>query len=97
MTVLLIGADQLGNIPKELEQYGCTEIIHWSGRKNLIKKKNIPANVDFVFVFHDFVSHGLMNVIKKQAKRRSLPLVFSKRGTADLKKVMAMVSRGRGC
>lgn len=88
MTVLLIGADQLGNIPKELEQYGCNKIIHWSGRKALTKKKSIPVGMEMILVFHDFVSHGLMDTIKKQAKSRRLPLFFSKRGTADLKKAL---------
>ncbi|KKM09560.1 hypothetical protein SY88_18365 [Clostridiales bacterium PH28_bin88] len=88
LTVLLVGADQLGNIPKELEQYGCKEIIHWSGRKAQTRKKSIPANVHMVLLFHDFVSHGLMDIVKEQAKRRRLPIVFSRRGTADLKRAM---------
>ncbi|AVX19661.1 MULTISPECIES: DUF2325 domain-containing protein [Carboxydocella] len=88
MTVLLVGADQLGNIPKELKQYGCKEIIHWSGRKAKTRKKSIPANVEIVLVFYDFVSHGLMDVIKEQAKRRQLPIVFSRRGTCELRKAL---------
>lgn len=84
MTVLLVGADRLGNIPKELEQFGCDKIIHWDGRK--LQKKEIPHRVDMVLVFHDFVNHRLMNDVKEQAKKRSLPLLFSRRGVADLRK-----------
>lgn len=86
MTVLLVGADQLGNIPKELEQHGCKEIIHWSGRKKNCSKKNIPSRVDMVVIFHDYVSHVLMNAIKEHAKALSLPIIFSKRSVADIKK-----------
>lgn len=87
MTVLLVGADRLGNIPKELEQHGCTEVIHWPGRKPQCKK--IPVSVDMVLVFHDFINHRLMDDVKSQAKRRRLPILFSRRGIADMKNVMA--------
>lgn len=78
----------MGNITKELQRYGFREIIHWSGRKASAKKKSIPAKVEMVLVFHDFVNHGLMDVIREQARRRRLPIVFSRRGIADLKRVM---------
>lgn len=85
MTILLVGADQLGNIPKELEKHGCKEIIHWSGRKNKMKLKVIPEKVDMVVVFRDFVNHCQMHSIKDQAKSRNMPVVFSRRAIADLK------------
>lgn len=59
MTVLLVGADQLGNLPKEPEKHGCKELIHWSGRKKMTRKKDIPVCVDKVLVLHDFVNHNL--------------------------------------
>lgn len=86
MTVLLVGADRLGNIPKELEHYGCKKIIHWDGRKKLDKK--IPQQVDMVLMFHDFIGHNLMSKIKLQAKKRNLPVIYSRRGTADLKQAL---------
>ena len=85
MTVLLVGADQLGNIPKELKKTGCREIIHWSGRKKMQLRKNIPQGVDMVIVFHDFVNHTQMNSIKDQAKELKLPILFSRRAVTDLK------------
>lgn len=88
MTVLLVGADQLGNIPRELEQIGCKHIIHWNGRKANTRKKCIPTNIDLVLVFYDYVNHGLMDIVKEQAKRRQLPVLFSRRGTCDLKKTL---------
>lgn len=94
MTVLLIGADQLGKIPEELEQHGCKEVIHWSGRKNVALKKNIPSKVDLVFVFHDFVGHNLVKAIKEKAKELQLPVIFVKRSIADIRKNLGKLGGG---
>lgn len=91
MTVLLVGADRLGNIPKELEQYGCKKIIHWDGRKS--QNKAIPSKVDMVLVFHDFINHRLMDEVKLQAKKRCLPIVFSRRGVTDLRCALCRCKR----
>lgn len=88
MTVLLIGADQLGKIPEELKHYGCKEVIHWSGRKQEALKKSIPSKVDLVFVFHDFVGHNLVNNIKEQAKQLRLPVIFAKRSIVDIRRIL---------
>ncbi len=87
MTVLLVGADRLGNIPHELKNHGCTEIIHWTGRKE--RTRPIPERVEMVLVIHDFVNHGLMDSVKTQARRRRLPIFFAKRGIAGLKQALA--------
>lgn len=86
MTVLLVGADRLGNMPKELEDHGVSEIIHWPGRKG--RNRDIPQHVDMVLIVHDYVNHGLMDSVKGQAKRRQLPIIFAKRGVADLKQAL---------
>lgn len=86
MTVLLVGADRLGNMPRELEDHGASEIIHWSGRKE--RNRDIPRNVDMILVVHDYVNHALMDSVKGQAKRRRLPIIFAKRGVADLKQAL---------
>lgn len=85
MTVLIVGADQLGNIPQELEKYGCEEVIHWDGRKKTAVKKEIPTKVDMVVILHDFVGHVLMNSIKEKAQKMKLPLVYSKRSVTHIK------------
>ncbi len=89
MTVLLVGADKLGNMPKELEDRGASEIIHWTGRKG--RNREIPRHVDMVLVVHDYVNHALMDSVKGQAKRRQLPIIFAKRGVADLKRAITIV------
>lgn len=88
MTVLLVGADKLGNIPQELEQYGCQEVVHWDCRKKASVKKDIPAKIDMILVFHDYISHCMASVIKEKAKRLKLPVFFSKRSATDIKQKM---------
>lgn len=87
MTVLLVGADRLGNMPRELEEHGATEIIHWSGRKE--RNRDIPRHVGMILVVHDYINHALMSSVKGQAKSRRLPMIYVKRGVADLKQAMA--------
>jgi len=79
MTILIVGADRLGNIPEQLHKEGIEEIIHWSGRKKSDLIKTIPKKVDSIILFCDFINHRLMNNIKRQAKAFNIPIVFSKR------------------
>lgn len=85
MTVLLVGADKLGNIPQELEQYGCRKVIHWDCRKKASVKRDIPAKTDMILVFYDYISHCMANSIKEKAKKMKLPVFFSKRSATDIK------------
>jgi hypothetical protein len=79
MTVLVVGADRLGNIPIRLQEEGAKEIIHWSGRCKSCLKKTIPKKVDKVIIFWDFLNHNLMTNIKQQAKAAGIPIIFQKR------------------
>jgi len=79
MTVLVVGADRLGNIPSRLQEEGAEEIIHWTGRRKYFLNKTIPKKVDMVIIFWDFLNHNLMTKIKQQAKAAGIPVVFQKR------------------
>ena len=79
MTVLVVGADRLGNIPTRFREEGVDEIIHWSGRSKYFVNKTIPKKVDRVILFWDFLGHNLMMSIKQQAKAAGIPVIFSKR------------------
>ncbi|MGF7184300.1 hypothetical protein GGQ84_000383 [Desulfitispora alkaliphila] len=80
MCFLVIGADKLGNIDKNLYEMGVTEIVHIDGRKkSLCRKLTIPLKTDAIIVMTDFVNHNTSNLIKKQAKERSIPVLYSKR------------------
>lgn len=84
MSVLIIGADRLGNIPSVLEDRGIDDYIHWDGRKKGMRNMDIPENTDMVIIFYDFIEHRLSQKIKKIAKEKNLPCVFSKRSISDL-------------
>ncbi|WP_214658955.1 DUF2325 domain-containing protein [Candidatus Formimonas warabiya] len=79
MVVLIVGADRLGNICEKLREEGAQDIIHWSGRCKSCTKKCIPAHVQKIIVFCDFINHPLMGNIKKQAKKYGIPVIYSKR------------------
>lgn len=84
MTALIVGGDKLGNIPDVLTERGIQEYIHWPGRKKGMRKKSIPANVDMIIVFVDYIEHNLSEIIKEQSKTMNIPCVFSKRACSDL-------------
>ncbi len=85
MTVLIVGADRLGNIYDQLHKEGADEIIHWKGRCSSCEKKYvIPKNVQKVIVFCDFINHNLMGHIKKQAKRSGVPILYTRRAVSHI-------------
>lgn len=86
VTLLVVGGDRLGNMPTVLREYGAGHIIHWSGRKD--RNRAIPRNVHMVLIVYDFINHGLMENIKAQAKRRRMPIVFVRRGVAELQQAL---------
>ncbi len=79
MTVLIVGGDRLGNIPKELRKEGVNEIIHWTGRAKSFCNRAIPKNVDKVILFYDFMNHNLMQSVKRQAKMYRIPISYARR------------------
>ncbi|HBC94502.1 MAG TPA: dihydroorotate dehydrogenase [Pelotomaculum sp.] len=82
MTVLIVGADRLGSIPKRLQNEGVNKIIHWSGRSSSFQKKTIPRNVDKIIVLCDFLNHNLMHSVKNRAKSCGIPVIYNKRSIA---------------
>lgn len=83
MTCVLVGTDRLGAAPRILkEQYGATEIIHWSGRKKV--PKNIPRKTNLIIVYSSFISHEYMWAIKRLAKIHNIKIIFVNRGLSDL-------------
>jgi len=84
MSVLIIGADKLGNIPTVLEDRGIDKYTHWDGRKKGMRNMEIPTDTDMVIIFYDFVEHRLSQKVKKIAKEKNLPCVYSKRSISDL-------------
>ncbi len=86
MSVLIVGGDHLGSIPKELKKIGVDEIRHMSGRSRNVIKRGMPMSMDLIIVLHDYVNHNLANVTKKQAKECKIPVVFAKRSWSSIYK-----------
>ena len=84
MSVLIIGADRLGNIPEFLSSKGIDAYTHWDGRKKGMRKMDVPDNTEMIIVFTDFVEHRLTERIKEIAKEKSIPCVYSRRAISDL-------------
>lgn len=86
MNVIVIGADHLGRIEKNLATYGATHIAHVSGRDTIDRKIEISRSVSLVVVFTDFVNHGTAKRAKAMAKAQGVPAVFAKRSWTWLEK-----------
>lgn len=96
MSVLLIGADRLGNIPHFLESKGIHEYTHWDGRKKGMRNMKVPEDTDMIIVFTDFIEHRLTEMIKESAKEMNIPCIYSRRAVSDLAmKLDACVGCGR--
>lgn len=84
MSVLIVGADHLGSIPKELDKMGVTEIKHMTGRSGQKIRDGIPESMDFVIMLYDFVNHNLAYKIKKFAEHKEIPIVYAKRSWSSI-------------
>jgi len=85
MSVMIVGADHLGSIEKNLQAYGFAEIAHVSGRMATDRRKSaISQATSLVVVLVDFVNHMTARNIKEQAKAQGVPLVFAKRSWCSL-------------
>lgn len=86
MAILIVGADRIKKLNTGIHKEYQEEIIHWKGRSRVAGKKYIiPSHVSKVIVFYDFINHNLMDLVKKQAKKNNVPVVYSKRAMSDLK------------
>lgn len=78
MATLIIGGDKIDSIKDELFAQGVTNIAHWAGRKHGDKNNVIPKNTQRIVVLTNYVSHSLVGKIKKEAKRLSIPIQYTK-------------------
>ena len=82
MSILIVGADHLGNIAKKL---GYHSLTHIKGRKNINRRNlKIPKRTDLIVVMTDYVGHNLACYIRELARNQSVPVIFSKRSWAYL-------------
>ncbi len=79
MSVIIVGGDHLGCIPKELDRLGISKIQHLNGRSGQKIRGRIPDKIDFIILLYDFVNHNLAYKIKKLANNRDIPIIYAKR------------------
>jgi hypothetical protein len=87
-SLLVVGADHLGNITDKLMRFGFKEIIHLDGRKVNMVKREIPEHIDMIFVMTDYINHNLARVIKQKAKNQEKPVYFVKRSWSSIQQVI---------
>jgi hypothetical protein len=92
MSVVVIGADHLGSIEKNLHAIGVHELVHISGRKPLCQNNiNIPQRTSFILVMTDYINHNTAINVKEVAKTKNVPLVYAKRSWSAVRaKLSAM-------
>lgn len=86
MFVLIVGGDHLGNIPKELDKLGITEIQHISGRSGQKVRDRILGRKVFIILLYDFVNHSLAYKIKRFASNKEIPIIYAKRSWTSIHK-----------
>ena len=85
VSVLLIGADQVDAIKKELAAAGLTRVEHWSGRKPGDRKRALPHDTGLLVVMTDFVSHGLVRKVREDAARRHVDVLYCRRSLIEVR------------
>lgn len=88
MSVLIVGGDHLGSIPKELDRMGVNDVRHITGRSGQKVHGGIPETMDFIIVLYDFVNHNLSHKIKKIAESKGIPIVYAKRSWSSVHQKM---------
>jgi len=87
MTVLIIGGDNLGNIPGKLYKKGYDRIEHVDGRKGWDKKIGIVSmldKADLVIVFVDFLSHNIARSTKEKLRNLDINAIYTRRSWSYL-------------
>lgn len=85
MSVMIVGADHLNTISKNLKSMGISHIEHVTGRNGSDRKKfSIPLATQLIIVLVDYVNHNTAKNIKEEAKAKGVPLVFAKRSWCSI-------------
>jgi hypothetical protein len=92
MTAMVIGGDHLGSIDKQLKKQGFVMVKHLTGRKNSQVAEVISNRLDLVLVLTDYVGTKLSRVVKNEAKKNDVPVIFARRSWSAISKEMERVS-----
>ncbi|MFP4021670.1 MAG: DUF2325 domain-containing protein [Halanaerobium sp.] len=87
MSLMIVGADNLGSIKDNVKSLGFKEITHLDGReKSKFRNFEIPANTDFVLVMTDYINHAVMRKVKRAAKDSGVSVIYARRSWASIYK-----------
>lgn len=84
MSILVIGGDKIGKIEALMQNMGATRVQHWDSRRSSTCHKEIPQRTDGIIMLTDFLNHNAMTHFKRMAKKREIPYVCVRRGTANI-------------
>ncbi len=84
MSVLIVGGDHLGSIPKELRKLGATRIEHVTGRNNRGIRNGMPEGMDLIILLCDYVNHNIAAKMKEEARSQKVPIVFARRSWSSI-------------
>jgi hypothetical protein len=90
-SLMVVGADHLGNIQDKLKTFGFEDIVHVDGRKVQVVKRSIPDHVDLILVLTDYINHNLAKVIKQKAKECNKPVYYCKRSWSSIQQTLSRV------
>ncbi len=98
MSIMLVGADHLGSIEKNLQTLGIRSIDHVSGRNASDRKRfKFPLSTNLIVIFIDYINHTTAKNIKQMAKSQGVPLVYANRSWSSLQdKLVALNFRELG-
>lgn len=91
-SLMVVGADHLGNIQEKLVTQGFENVLHIDGRKVQVVKRSIPEHIDIILVLTDYINHNLAKVIKQKAKESNKPVFYCKRSWSSIQKVLCNFS-----
>jgi len=84
---MIVGADNLGSIRKNVRDLGFEEITHLSGRKkSKFRNFEIPVNTDFILIMTDYINHAVMKKVKRAAKDSNVKVIYARRSWASIYK-----------
>lgn len=87
MSLMIVGADNLGSIKKNVKDLGFKKITHLSGRKkSKFRNFEIPVNTDFILIMTDYINHAVMKKVKRAAKESNVKVIYARRSWASIYK-----------
>lgn len=96
VSALVVGADNLGNIPALLQGHNIAVRHHVSGRAPSHQKKTpqLPSGTELVILLTDFLGHNVMKRFRAAAQRSGVRVLACRRSVCSMRQ--ALVREGYG-